>query len=153
LLGVALVGFTILSAIRTVVLPRATSSFLTRATFINMRRIFDLIAPRRRSFEFRDRVLALYAPVSLVSLPGTWVALVIVGFTGVYWGMGVNPLSEAFIISGSSLLTLGFDRPTGLARTTVSFVEAAIGLGLVSLMISYLPSIYANFSKREALVG
>jgi len=32
-------------------------------------------------------------------------------------------------------------------------VEAGVGLGLVSLMISYLPSIYAAFSRREALVG
>jgi hypothetical protein len=35
----------------------------------------------------------------------------------------------------------------------MSFVEAGIGLGLVSLMISYLPTIYGAFSRREALVG
>jgi hypothetical protein len=86
-------------------------------------------------------------------LPAVWVALGIVGFTAVYWGMGVDPLSEAFITSGSSMLTLGFERPSGLARTTVAFVEAGIGLGLVTLMISYLPSIYAAFSRRESLVG
>ena len=35
----------------------------------------------------------------------------------------------------------------------VAFLEAGIGLGLVSLMISYLPTIYGAFSRREALVG
>jgi hypothetical protein len=152
-LGAGLVVWTIGSAVKTVVLPRATSSVLTRATFINIRRVFDLVAGPRQSFEFRDRILAMYSPVSLLALPALWVALVGAGFTGVFWGLGVRPWSEALIISGSSLLTLGFDRPFGLPRTVVSFVEAGIGLGLVSLMISYLPSIYANFSRREALVG
>ena len=152
-LGVGLVVWTIGAAIRTVVLPRATSSFLTRATFISVRRVFDLVASQRQSFEFRDRILAMYSPIALLILPMMWVALVLIGFMGLFWGMGVRPWSEAFIISGSSLLTLGFDRPFGMWRTSMSFVEAGIGLGLVSLMISYLPSIYSNFSRREALVG
>jgi hypothetical protein len=35
----------------------------------------------------------------------------------------------------------------------IAFVEAGIGLVLVSLMISYLPTICGAFSRREALVG
>jgi hypothetical protein len=35
----------------------------------------------------------------------------------------------------------------------LEFVEAGVGLGLISLMISYLPTIYGAFSRREALVG
>jgi hypothetical protein len=153
ILGASLVIWTIASAVRTVVLPRATSSVLTRTVFITVKRVFDLIAPRSRPFAQRDRVQAMYAPTGLLTLPAVWVALVMTGFTAVFWGTGVDPLSEAFIISGSSLLTLGFARPTGVPRTIVSFVEAGIGLGLVTLMISYLPSIYAAFSRREALVG
>ncbi len=152
-LGVALVIWTITSAIKTVVLPRATSSLLTRASFINIRRVFDAIASPKRPFHFRDRVLAMYAPVGLLALPAVWVALVIAGFTAIFWGTGIRPLSEAFTISGSSLLTLGFDRPAGSGRVALAFIEAGIGLGLVSLMISYLPTIYGAFSRREALVG
>ena len=37
--------------------------------------------------------------------------------------------------------------------TALSFLEAAIGLGVVALMISYLPTIYGAFARREALVG
>jgi hypothetical protein len=62
-------------------------------------------------------------------------------------------LREAFIVSGSSLLTLGFDRPPGLPHVLLSFVEAALGLGIVALMISYLPTFYSAFNRREALVG
>jgi hypothetical protein len=86
-------------------------------------------------------------------LPGLWVVMVLTGFTAIFWGTGIHPLSEAFAISGSSLLTLGFDRPPGTARHVLAFSEAGFGLGLVSLMISYLPTIYGAFSRREALVG
>jgi hypothetical protein len=151
--GVALVLFTLFSAITTVVLPRAESSFLVRAEFIVLARVFALIAPERRSFASRDRVLAYYAPIGLILLPGLWVALVIVAFMLIYWGSGLEPLREAFIVSGSSLLTLGFDRPPGLPHVVLSFVEAALGLGIVALMISYLPTFYSAFNRREALVG
>lgn len=153
IVGAALVVWTIGAAVKTVVLPRATSSVLTRVIFVNVRRVFGVIAGPRQSFEFRDRILAMYAPIALLMLPAAWVTLVLFGFMGVFWGMGVRPWTESFIVSGSSLLTLGFDRPFGMSRTVVSFIEAGIGLGLVSLLISYLPSIYSNFSRREALVG
>ncbi len=153
LVGAVLVLWILSSAIRTVVLPRASASVLTRLHFRLMRAVFDLFASPKRPFEKRDAAMALYAPISLVMLPGVWVALMIVGFTGIFWGAGINPLAEAFITSGSSLLTLGFDRPTGVGRQMLTFVEAGLGLGIVTLMISYLPTIYSAFSRREALVG
>ncbi len=86
-------------------------------------------------------------------LPAQWVMLVVSGFTAINWGSGIRPLREAFVTSGSSMLTLGFVRPPGVGRVLIAFVEAGIGLVLVSLMISYLPTIYGSFSRREALVG
>jgi hypothetical protein len=151
--GVALVGGTLLSAIKTVVLPRAEVSTLTRFLFLSLRRLFDAVAAPSRSFRFRDRIMAYYAPVGLVLLPGLWVLLLVMAFTGILWGTGVHPLSTAFASSGSSLFTLGFVHPVGSARVAVAFVEALLGLGIVSLMISYLPTIYGAFSRREALVG
>ena len=60
---------------------------------------------------------------------------------------------DAMITSGSSLLTLGFLRPPTTVGEIVAFVEAAIGLALVALLISYLPTIYSSFSRRELLVN
>jgi hypothetical protein len=151
--GIALLGWTLMSALKTVVVPRAYQSLLTRAHFLAWRAVFDLFARPSRPFAARDTVLALFAPIALVTLPAVWVALVIVGFTAIDWGTGVQPLTEAFVTSGSSLLTLGFVRPPGTWRVFIAFVEAGIGLGVVSLMISYLPTIYGAFSRREALVG
>lgn len=151
--GAAIVIWTIGSALRTVVLPRAVGVRLTRWHFRVIRRIFALFAPRTRPYEYRDRIWAMYAPVSLILLPATWATMILVAFTAIFWGVGVHPLMEAFATSGSSLVTLGFDRPPNTWGIALSFVEAGIGLLVVSLMISYLPSIYSAFRTREALVG
>lgn len=151
--GAVVVFATLYSALKTVVLPRASSSFFTRLHFRVIRVIFDRLATPKRSFAKRDAMMALYAPAALVLLPGVWVVMLIGGFTAIFWGTGIDPLREAFYTSGSSLLTLGFIRPDGLGRVVLTFVEAAFGLGIVSLMISYLPTIYGAFSRREALVG
>ncbi|MFZ4809823.1 MAG: hypothetical protein ACOYL9_00625 [Ilumatobacteraceae bacterium] len=151
--GAVLVLWTLLSAVRTVVVPRAIPSTLTRVHFRALRVVFDVLAPPRSSFEHRDRMMAFYAPIGLVLLPGIWVLLIIIGFTGIFWGTGVDPLSEAFATSGSSMLTLGFIRSEGTWRVAIEFIEAGLGLAVVSLMISYLPTIYGAFSRREVLIG
>jgi hypothetical protein len=151
--GTLLVVVTLVSALQTVVVPRAGVTRLTWMHFMWIRRVFDKIAHPRRAFATRDRILAFYAPIALVTLPGAWVTLVIIGFSLVFWAGGVNPYGEALAISGSSLTTLGFERPDGLGREVLSMVEAALGLGLVALMISYLPSIYSAFQRRELVVS
>jgi hypothetical protein len=151
--GVALLLFTLFSAITTVVLPRSESSLLVRAEFIWLGRLFTVFAGRRSPYVRRDRILAYYAPIALLLLPGIWAALILIAFTFIYWGTGLDPFREAFIVSGSALLTLGFDRPPGLLHITLTFAEALLGLGIVALVITYLPTFYSAFSRREALVG
>ena len=51
------------------------------------------------------------------------------------------------------MTTLGFERPDGLGREMLAVVEASLGLGLVALLISYLPTIYTAFQRRERVVG
>ena len=151
--GLAVVVGTFFSAIKTVVVPRATSSVLTRVVFVATRRVFELVAHERRSFTDRDRVLALYAPLTLVMLPMVWVVLTIGGFTAIQWGVSGGSLREAFLVSGSSMLTLGTVFRRSLPAAAFTFGQAALGLVLVALLISYLPTIYGSFARREALVG
>jgi hypothetical protein len=153
LAGVAMVLFTVASAIKTVVVPRAISSLITRRLFRMMRSIFHLLAHPKHSYARRDRVLAYFGPVTLIMLPGVWVLLTAIGFTGVIWGLGGVSLRNAFLTSGSSILTLGVVFQRDLPHAGVTFVEAIIGLGLVSLMISYLPTMYTSYSRREQLVA
>ncbi len=154
ILGGVWICWVIGAAIKTVVLPRGTSSIITRSVFLTVRRvIFDPLASTKRTFDFRDRVMASYAPFCLLLLPVVWLLMITAGFTAIFWSTGISPLSDAFVTSGSSLTTLGFVHPGHIPQVVLAFSEAGIGLGLLSLMISYLPSIYGAFSRRESLVG
>ena len=152
-LGVVLALGTLRSAIRTVVLPRSEVVSLTRAVFLGLRKIFDLFAKDARTYEERDRVMASYAPLGLMLLAATWAVCEIVAFTLIFWGLGLDPLRQAFVTSGSSFTTLGFAPPRDMPTDVAAIAEAVIGLGLVALLISFLPSIYAAFQRRELMVS
>lgn len=151
--GLALVGATFLSAIKLVVVPKGTSQRITRFVFTMVRGVFKVYARPSLPWPKRDQRLAFYAPVSLVLLPIMWVTLIIVGFAAVHWTLDPSSLPDALYVSGSSMLTLGVMFRRNGPAAVFSFTQAALGLIVVALLISYLPAIYAAFSKREALVG
>jgi hypothetical protein len=152
LLGFLVAVRTVMSAVRTFVVPRGDNDRLTAFAFRSIRKIFLLAAPPSRAYEQRDRVMAYYGPIALILLPAYWLVLLMLSFAAMYWAMGL-PADDAIVASGSSLLTLGFDRPKVPGGDLIAFAEAAIGLALVALLISYLPTIYASFSRRELLVS
>lgn len=152
LIGLVIVGGTFLSAVRTFVLPRSAPDQLTRLIFLLVRRGFNLLLRRAASYEDRDRVMALYAPLALLAMPPVWLICVLGGYIGMYWALGVPTWRAAFRASGSSLLTLGFAPLDTLAETMLGYSEATLGLILVALLIAYLPTIYGAFQKRETAV-
>ena len=97
--------------------------------------------------------MALDAPVALMMLAGAWALGIILAFGAVFWGLGVDPLREAFVISGSSFTTLGFAPPRDVPTDLAAVTEAVLGLGVVALLISYLPSMYNAFQRRELSVS
>ena len=147
--GVALVIAAIGSAVKTVVLPRASASRITRGVFLIVRWLFRIVARPSMSFERRDRILGAYAPLGLMATLAAWLTLALAGFTLIFWGIDHDGWRAAFNLSGSSLFTLGVQRPEGLGSTGLIYAEAAIGLFLLALLITYLPTIYAAFSRRE----
>jgi hypothetical protein len=150
--GIYLINRTIFSAVRTFVLPRAAPDAITRTVFTTSRRFFNLRMRWVKSYEQRDAIMAIYAPLTLVLFPPVWLTLITVGYMGIYWGLGVRPWGEAFLLSGSSVLTLGFATADTLLLRILAFSEATVGLILVAILISYLPTMYAAFSRRETLV-
>lgn len=69
-----------------------------------------------------------------------------------FWALGEVTWYEAFRLSGSSLLTLGFAHTDIPIYTLLEFSEATIGLILLTLLIAYLPTMYSAFSRRETAV-
>lgn len=151
LLGAALAIYATYSAIKNLVLPRSAPDLVMSLVFRMVRWFFNLRLRFLKSYAQRDRLMALYAPVALVCLLPAWLLLVHIGFTAMFWALGID-WYQAFRISGSSLLTLGFADQGILSSTLLEFIEAALGLILIALLIAYLPSIYAAFSRRETLV-
>jgi hypothetical protein len=152
LLGAFVVILTVRSAVSTFVIPRGETVYLTRVVFLTVRFFYRLGTDRAQSYAARDRIMASYAAVSLLTLPPVWLAIITAGYAGMFWALGAPSWTEAFRESGSSILTLGFANADRIPVTILMFSEALIGLGLVALLISYLPTMYSAFQRREALV-
>ncbi len=153
LIGIQIIWHTIKSAVVTFVLPRSSRHWITMTLFRTTRRLFDLRLRRAHTYIERDRIMALYAPVSLLLLVPAWMALTLIGYACLYWAIGINSISRDFLVSGSSLLTLGFAVVDTPLQTLFAFTEATIGLILIAVLIAYLPTMYSAFSRRELAVN
>ncbi len=151
--GLVVILGTLISAVKTFVLPRGVNVWLTRWIFRLVGGLFRLRARKAKSYEERDRIMALFAPLTLIVMPLVVLTLILAGYMGLYWALDVRPLYEAFKLSGSSLLTLGYASVDGWLFKIVEFSEAMLGLILVALLIAYLPSMYAAFTRRESAVA
>lgn len=151
--GVVVVITTLSAAVRSFVLPRSESVRLNNRIFSSIRLLFDLAASRAHNYAKRDQIMAHYAPVALVALPIVWLSLVSVGYTAVYWALGISSWTKCYELSGSSLLTLGITSENGLLINIFNYSEATLGLLLLTLLLSYLPTLYQAFSRREATVA
>ncbi|RMH76025.1 MAG: hypothetical protein D6683_10560, partial [Actinomyces sp.] len=104
-------------------------------------------------WEARERWLARFAPIGLLLLPAVWATGVVLGASGVFWALGTRPWRDAVVLAGSSFTTLGFRSADDLPSLLTAVAVAVLGLGLVALLISFLPTIYGAFSRREAAVA
>jgi hypothetical protein len=149
------------SAVRSVVLPGAFPARVARVAFLAARLPIAALASRearRGGARRREELLSLQGPLGILAQLATWTTLVAVGFTALLWAVDRLPASFAGVRdaareSGSSLSTLGIVRPAHMAGAFVAFAEAGVGLVLLAIVVTYLPTIYGAFSRREALVG
>ena len=153
ILSALLVIVTLLSAVRTLVLPRAAPDPINNSVFRIVRWIFNLPLRLASTYRTRDQIMAFYAPIALLTLLPVWLILVTIGYSGMYWVLGVPTWYEAFLLSGSSLLTLGFVKAADFWQLNLVFSEATFGLLLIALLIAYLPSMYSAFQRRAAAVS
>ncbi len=149
LLGAAVVLLTVRSVVRTFLVPRALQAYVARAVFVTVRRVFRIWARGSRPFADRDRIMAYYAPVALLALLTLWVVFLVAGFTAMFFALGGRSPVEAFAFAGSSLFTLGFATRDDYASIAVTISGAGTGLVMLALFITYLPSLYAGFQRRE----
>ncbi|GAA4002233.1 hypothetical protein GCM10022408_11980 [Hymenobacter fastidiosus] len=151
--GVFLVFSTVLAAIRSFVLPRNESVLINNWVFMGIRHLFSALAASKKTYAQRDRVMSMYAPIGLVMLPVVWLILLSIGYTGILWALGEGSLVTSYVLSSNSVLTLGSVKAATLPGSIASYSEATFGLLLITLLISYLPTMYQAFTRRELVVA
>jgi hypothetical protein len=151
--GVVFVLGAAASVFSTLVVPRGSNSRLGMILSAVLGAVLESWEKRLPRFEQRDKVLALRAPLFLVFQLIIWLVLFLVGFALIGWPQ-TGGLREGFVYAGSSMFTLGFASTTGdsIGLVTTALLTAATGLVTVALQISYLPTLYAAFNRRETLV-
>ena len=147
----------------TVLHARARSGPISEALNRSVWRVVRLLAfrlPRAR----RHRLLNSVGPLLLPALIVVFIILLVSGFALVYFprmpeqfNVDAQAASPAWIeslyFSGITLTTLGYGdispRTTGMRLVAMS--EAAAGFALISLVVTYLLSVYRALEKKRAV--
>lgn len=150
--GAWIVLIVLRAELRTFVVPRGEQVLSSRLVFLLLRPVYERSAARKSDPERGHAIMSRHAPTALLGVAATWAVMIIIGFALMDWSSGGITFGDAVRLSGSSFTTVGFIGPRSDGATALAVLEAFIGLGLVALLIAYLPTIYANFSRREAEV-
>jgi Ion channel len=158
LAGLALVLVTAADAVSTLVTTRRRRGRLwpTPVFYRQTWRAWRAMGRRARHEEARERLLAVYGPLSLLGLLVTWVVLLVGGWALVWLGLraqvsGIDGYTDALYFAGVGFFTIGFGDlvPTGGAARMLVIAEAFMGLVTMALVIGYLPTLYGAYSRRE----
>ncbi|HLX18589.1 MAG TPA: hypothetical protein VKR23_00385 [Gaiellaceae bacterium] len=152
--GGCAVVWSLLEAIRAFVIPRGVQ-LRSRIVFYWVFRLLRAVARLRGAVEREavDAIMVYGAPIAVLGLPLLWLITTLLGFAAIFWAIDAGGFGSAIVVSGSSLFTLGFERPDGVGGAIAAFADATIGLGLLALVITYLPTLNAAFSRRESVVA
>ncbi len=99
-------------------------------------------------------VLNVYPALSLLALLVLWLVGLLVGWSLVYWGAdthvaGAHDWGGFVYYAGTSLVTPAFGSARGAFRM-ITLLETLTGVVTIALVISYLPALYAAYSRRES---
>ncbi len=146
---------------QSVIVPRPSQVFRPSARITRL--VWPLVGRlglRIADAERRENFYGTFAPGILVFYLFFWIAMLVLGFGLVFFGLrsALTPPLENFwgatYYAGASLLTLGYGDITAHSWLTrsLSLASAAIGLGTFAIVTTYLFSLFASFQRREALI-
>ena len=151
--GLVLLFSTARSIISTVIMPRFSRSLISLVTWRVVEKPFFGAVRKLRSYDAKDRLLSGLGPVAVLALLITWLCLLFLSYALLFWPLVADGrFGTALYLSGSSIFTLGFVTSSQPGPIALEFIGAASGLIVVALQISYLPTIYTAYNRRETLV-
>ena len=167
--GLLLCLSVLVDGFQTIILPRRPVGHLriTRLFYIVTWTPWSFLARRMPNRKAREQLYSIYGPGSLLLLLVVWAGFLLFGYALLFYALGspfTDPLGLAWhpdrlrtdlYVSGTTLFTLGLGDvvPRSLAARTIIIFECASGLGLVALVIGYVPVLYGAFSRREVSVA
>jgi hypothetical protein len=149
----------------TIVLPRRVTRRvrLTRLFYRSMWTPWSAICRLVRNNKRRETLLSIFGPLSILVLLTVWAAALLTAFAMVHWAIGSRLIPASgpagffsdLYYSGSTFFTLGLGdiTPVGPAARALTVIEASMGIGLLALVIGYLPVLYQAFSRREVNIS
>lgn len=163
--GVFCVFAVLFDAFQTIILPRRATGRLriTRIFFILTWSPWRLFARRISSPKARETAFSFYGPLSLILLLVLWAAVIVLGFSLIFFAifspfydLRQHPgfLSDLYI-SGATISTLGPTDagPLYVASRWLMVLEAGIGFGFLAIVMGYFPVLYSAFSRREVSIS
>jgi hypothetical protein len=153
LAGLLLVLTSARSIIGTVIVPRPVDSWLTRRVDQFWSGGFRLVTARITDFRSRDRILASQVAAVLLSQIIVWLLMFFVGYSLMLWPFTHGGITDAFATAGPALWAIGSEDARGAPARTILDIAALCGVITVTLQISYLPTLYSAFNRRETDVA
>jgi hypothetical protein len=151
--GVVVVVITGGSEISTLIVPRPSASTLTRQIDHLVNAGFVLLTKHVKEYLRRDRVESCHAATLLLCQLGTWLLLLFLGFSLIFWPLVPGGITAAFHTAGPALWEIGNDGAHGAAQQTIIDIASITGIITVTLQIAYLPTLYSAFNRRETDVA
>jgi hypothetical protein len=151
-IGLGVLLMTGSSVIKTLLIPRNLSSAIGAMVAASVLAVYRRVTARVGEVSRRERIYASGAPAYLFALLVCWIICLYIGYTLMLLPFAHHSVDFASRLAGSSLFTLGFAAPAGAAPYGIVFAAAISGLGVIALMIGYMPTLYAAYNRRETLV-
>lgn len=121
-------------------------------------------AARKFSRRRRHRILSPVGPLLMPLLIALFILMLITGFALIYLprmqtefeiedAARANQIFQAFYFSGATFLTIGYGdiTPVSAAMRIIAVIEAATGLAIISLSITYLLTVYGALESKRAI--
>lgn len=159
ILGGLLIVLALADGFETMILPRTVRRpWRFSALWFDLSWRLVQVIEARRDHRSRQSRMAAWAALQIPILVAIWAALFVTGFALIYYGVqtptsdGRVSLGEYAYMSGVTFFTLGFGdvTPTNAIGRSFAVLEAGIGFGFLAVVISFVPTIYGGFSRREA---
>lgn len=152
--GVVVVLLTSASVLFTIVLPREPRGFERLSLGVNrgVRLVFVGVSRLAGSYERKDAILALTAPVALIAQLALWAGFYILGFALMLQAT-TEHFTSSLVQASGAVFTVGTLDLAGRPNRAIDIAAGATWVVIVALQIAYLPALYGSFNRRENLVA